>query len=319
METLSTLFQILFVGIWLFAMIEVIATWLFVPFFFRLGPKVKTVQKVDINLGRFKIGKEYTTAHAKFIRISKDTCLFRHRDSFFHSHTPFPVKAEISQSEIGSFLIWRVPLSTSIFFGLVLISLLTGGILSLLRMETAADFSAIGWTIGFTLVLVMLSAGVEGKRARTAFSEIKTLSETFEKPIDPTVLFYKLNLSEKSGENMSRETARTQLQSGEHIIKTFIGQKRASAPTHPSPFPAGWYCVTLTQAMLVLIELDPDQKPVSVRRIPFSQVLSADFEKGWLNPDRVSLDFGTNYFLDLNVNHALRNQAQALCSVFSQT
>jgi hypothetical protein len=48
------------------------------------------------------------------------------------------------------------------------------------------------------------------------------------------------------------------------------------------------------------------------------KLLSADFEKGWLNPDKVSLDFGTNYFLDLNVNHARRNQAQALCSVFSR-
>ena len=117
---------------------------------------------------------------------------------------------------------------------------------------------------------------------------------------------------------MSHETARSQLQSGEHIIKTFIGQKRASASTQPSSFHPGWYCVTLTQAMLVLIELDSNQKPVSVRRIPFSQVLNADFEKSWLNPDRVSLDFGTNHFLDLNVNHALRNQAQALCSVFSR-
>jgi len=306
---------------WLFAFIEAIAVWLFVPFLFRMGPKVKTVQNVDINFGRFKLGREYATAHAKFKRISKDTCLFRQRsqwNSFFHFNTPFPVRGEISQSENGSLLIWRVPLGTSLFFAIALFVGLISGILSLSRLEIAAGLSVIVGPIGITSVFVMLSALIEGERARTAFSEIKTRSETIEKPADASALFYKLNLLEKSGENMSRETAKAQLQSGEHIIKTFIGQKRASTPTHPSSFPAAWYSVTLTQAMLLLIELDSDQKPVSVRRIPFSQVLSADFEKSWLNPDKVSLDFGTNYFLDLNVKHSLRHQAQALCSVFSR-
>jgi hypothetical protein len=227
------------------------------------------------------------------------------------------VKGEILQCESGLVLIWRVPLGTSVFLTLWLIGGLISGILSLFRLDIAAGLSTIGASIGFILIFIMISVGIEGERARIALSEIKTLSETYKPPLNTSALLYKLNLLEKSSENFSREIAKAQLQNGEHIIKTFIGQKHTSAQMQDS-FSANWYCVTLTQSMLVLIELDSSQNPLSAKRIPLSQVISANLEKGWLNTDKISLDFGSNGTLDLNVKHSLRNQAQAICSVFSR-
>jgi hypothetical protein len=317
METLTNLFGIVVLGSWLLAGIESISMWFFVPFLLRIGVKVKTVQGVDVNLEHFKIGIEYATEHAKFIRTSKNSCLFCHRLFFFQFHTAFPVKGEILQRESGLFLIWRVPLGTSIFLMLWLIVGLISGILSLFRLDIVAGLSAIGASIGFTLIFIMISVGIEGERARIALSEIKTLSETYEPPLNTSALFYKLNLLEKSSENFSREIAKTQLQNGEHIIKTFIGQKHISSQMQDS-FSANWYCVTLTQSTLVLIELDSSQNPLSAKRIPLSQVISANLEKGWLNTDKISLNFGSDGILDLKVKHSLRNQTQALCSVFSR-
>jgi hypothetical protein len=317
MITLDTLFGITVLGSWLFAIIESIAMWFFVPFLFRVGVRVKTVQGIDVKLDRFKIGIEYATDHAKFIRISKDSCLFRHRHSFFQLHTGFPVNGEILQCDSGSFLIWRVPLSSSLLLTLWLIGGLISGMLLLFRLDIAGGFFVLGGSIGFALISVMISVGVEGERARIALSEIKILSETKEQPLNMSALFFKLKILEKSSENFSRETAKAQLQDGEHIIKTFIGQKHDSPYLQASSFSAMWYCVTLTQSMLVLIELDSSQNPLNIKRIPFSQVVSANFEKGWLNTDKISLDFGTDGVLVLDVKHSLRHQTQALCSVFN--
>jgi len=316
MEILPTLFGIAVLGLWLFALIESTAIWLFVPFLFRMGVKVKTEQGIEVNLDRFKIGIEYATEHAKFIRISKNSCLFCHRYFFFQLHTPFPVKGEILQSDSGLLQIWKVPLSSSLFLTLLLIGGLISGILSLSHLDIATGFSAIGASIGIALIFIMISVQIEGERARTALSEIKTLSETSEPRLNTSALFYKLNLLEKSSENFSREIAKTQLQNGEHIIKTFIGQKRVSPQKQSASFSANWYCLALTQSMLLLIELDSRQHPSSVKRIPLFQVISADFEKGWLHTDKISLNFGSDGILNLNVKHSLRNQTQALCSVF---
>jgi hypothetical protein len=321
MEILTTLYEIVAFGSWLLAGIESIAMWLFLPFLFRVGVKVKTVEGIDINLDRFKIGIEYATEHAKFKRISENSCLFRHRYRFFsfQYQTPFPVKGEILQHGSGSCLIWRVPLGTSIFFSLWLLGGVIIGITALIRLEIAAGFYALGLSIGVTLIFIMISVGVEAQRAWTALSEIRTLSEIKEQSLNISPLFYKLNILEKSSEYFSRKIAMPQLQDGEHIIKTFIGQKRISPYIQDSSFSASWYCVTLTQSMLILIKLDSSQNPLSVKRIPFSQVTSANLEKGWLKKDKISLNFTSGEILDLEVKHSLRHQTLAFCSVFSHT
>jgi hypothetical protein len=129
---------------------------------------------------------------------------------------------------------------------------------------------------------------------------------------------------DQAREYYSREIARGQLQNDERIIKTFLGKKHASsgmiALTGPAAFfAASFYCVALTQSTLLLIELDFLMKPLSVKRIPFSNIVKAHFKTGWLNTDRIAFDFGDEKVLDLDVGHSFRKQAQATASVFDKS
>ena len=127
----------------------------------------------------------------------------------------------------------------------------------------------------------------------------------------------------QASEYLSREIARGQLQSGERIIKTFIGKKHVSpgqsalgaSSTH---FAASWYCVALTQSMLTLIELDFLWKPLDVKRVPFSDVVKAHLQTGWLNTDKIILYFGDGTVLELDITRSFRKQAQAIVSIFDK-
>src|SRR5688572_27747997 len=94
---------------------------LFAPsFLFRFGLRIKTVHGISINLEGFEIGKEYKTAHVKFVRFSKNSCLFSRRFDFF-SNAHVAIKGEILQTESGTVLIWRIPLGSTMFFSLWLL------------------------------------------------------------------------------------------------------------------------------------------------------------------------------------------------------
>jgi hypothetical protein len=94
---------------------------LFAPsILFRFGLRIKTIHGLRINLETFDIGKEYKTAHVKFVRFSKNSCLFSRRFGFF-SNVHVAIKGEILQTESGTIMIWRIPLGSTMFYSLWLL------------------------------------------------------------------------------------------------------------------------------------------------------------------------------------------------------
>ncbi len=127
----------------------------------------------------------------------------------------------------------------------------------------------------------------------------------------------------QASEYYSKELAKGQLQSGEHIIKSFIGKKHVSLGKTAiagvaANFASSWHCVALTQSTLILIELDFLWKPSNVKRFPCSDIVNAHYKIGWLNTDKISLDFGNGKVLDLDIAHTYRKSAQAVVSVFEK-
>lgn len=326
MENIITgIFSIAVIGSWLLSVIEGIAIWLFFPFFFRIGVKVYTAQGRSINIDKFEIGEVYTTSHAKFKRINENSCLFRYQESPFKIHTPFPVKGEILRNDSGLSVIWRVPLGSTLFFLLWLTPWVLGGIISLFHLDIANGLFAIIVGIGFILFMIAISMPLENSRAQIALSELTISAEN-------NLPAHQLNnvhiplpkiLDTQAGQTLSREISKKHIQDGEHIIKSFIGEKHFSFSKKDFDesqihFPADWYCVAITQSSLILTELDILHRPLNVKRIPFQEISSAKFEKRWFNTDKIIIEFKSKRILALDVNHLFRNQIQAFCSIFKK-
>lgn len=144
-----------------FPLIEFIGMGLYIPFLFRIGIIVKYI-KVDIDLDRFKVGSEYETENAKFKRVSKNSCLIRHRDLTGGYHMPFIIKSEILRRKSGTFLIWRVPFGTFLPFIVFLLPLILNG-----------WFPFLAIYMGTLLAIDLFFVPIEWDRARIEFFEVK--------------------------------------------------------------------------------------------------------------------------------------------------
>jgi hypothetical protein len=155
---------------------------LFAPsFLFRFGLRIKTMRGIHIDLDSFEIGKEYKTAHVKFVRDSKNSCLFSRRFGFF-SNPHVAIKGEILQSESGTMLIWRIPLGSILFFSLWLFGWIKP--LSIFYL-TASEIFTVDFVFStvVTLLITFLvlfiyfySLQQEQKRAQLVLSDILFLS-----------------------------------------------------------------------------------------------------------------------------------------------
>jgi hypothetical protein len=146
-------------------------------FLFRVGFTVKTFQQANINLNQFSIGRVYETAHAKFRRVSEESCFFCYRVGRYELYTPFPIKGEIVGNESETLLIWRIPLGSTLFLGLAMFGLLA------LTLSRAILISDLGFSLPLFLVsilgtclLIWFSARLERKHAHLALSELISFS-----------------------------------------------------------------------------------------------------------------------------------------------
>ena len=162
--------------------------WLFVPFLFRLGITVRTIQGIDFNSDHFEIGKVYETDHAKFKRVGENSCLFRYRHRIFQVRTAFPIKGEILRNKSGVLLIWRLPLGSFMFYVLWLLGWVCLGLSTMFHesqtqlltvaLGTGFAFSVFATLagVGFAWFIYASSAIIERKRAGLAFSELQQFS-----------------------------------------------------------------------------------------------------------------------------------------------
>ncbi|MBL8078321.1 MAG: hypothetical protein JNM55_10205 [Anaerolineales bacterium] len=149
---------------------------------FLLGFKIKTMNGININLDCFEIGKEYTTSKVKFVRLSKNSCVFSRRFGFF-SNGNISIKGEILNTNSGTILIWRIPLGSTMFFSLWFLGWISPifGIFQLTASQIfTADFlfnaSILFGTSLLFLFTYFASLNSEKKKAQIAFSEILFLS-----------------------------------------------------------------------------------------------------------------------------------------------
>ena len=149
---------------------------------FLLGFKIKTMHGINIALDSFEIGKEYTTSKVKFVRLSKNSCVFSRRFGFF-SNGNIAIKGEILKTASGTQLIWRIPLGSTMFFSLWFLGWISPvfGIFQLkasqvFTAEFALSFSILLGTSFLFLFMYFAFLKSEKKKAQIAFSEILFLS-----------------------------------------------------------------------------------------------------------------------------------------------
>ena len=83
MDILNDILYIIFFGSFFLYIIEMICMWLLFPALGHLGIKINSTKGLPLFIDRLEIGKQYATDHAKFIRVSNNSCMFRCRNSFF--------------------------------------------------------------------------------------------------------------------------------------------------------------------------------------------------------------------------------------------
>ncbi len=149
---------------------------------FLLGIRIKTMHGIKIDLDSFEIGKEYTTSKVKFVRLSKNSCVFSRRFGFF-SNGNVSIKGEILNTNSGTILIWRIPLGSTMFFSLWFLGWISPifGIFQLTASQIfTTDFlfyaSILFGTSFLFLFFYFASLNSEKKKAQIAFSEILFLS-----------------------------------------------------------------------------------------------------------------------------------------------
>ena len=185
MEIPENILRVYYIAVIVSALIIIVETngMLFAPsFLFLFGIKIKTMYGININLDSFEIGKEYTTAHVKFVRFSKNSCVFSRRFGFF-SNAHVAIKGEILQTNSGTVLIWRIPFGSTMFFSLWLLGWISPffGIFQLTASKIFnAEFAFSVLVLLLTTLLVLFiyfySLKLEQKKAQLAFSEILFLS-----------------------------------------------------------------------------------------------------------------------------------------------
>jgi hypothetical protein len=185
MEIPESFLRIYYIAVFISALILAVETnaMLFTPsFLFRFGIRIKTIYGLRINLETFEIGKEYKTAHVKFVRFSKNSCLFSRRFGFF-SNAHVAIKGEILHTESGTIMIWRIPLGSTMFYSLWLLGWVSS-FFAIFRLTANQIFTA-----NFSLSVLMLllvtviflfiyfsSLRSEQEKAKLAFSEILFLT-----------------------------------------------------------------------------------------------------------------------------------------------
>jgi len=203
----------------------------------------------------------------------------------------------------------------SIVVGSIVLGLLS---ISLIFLGTpigqfSAQFFQLAWLA--QLVFAIQIARTNQKQFKSEIQAPQTIAQ-FRRPTK------KLSGTQAS-DYFSREIAKGQLQNGERIIKSLIGKGYVSASAIALAgvipyFAASWYCITLTQSNLLVIELDFLMKPAGLHRFLYSEVVQASFTKNWLNKGKLQLDFGKGKVLVLDVTSSFAKQAQAIVSVFSK-
>jgi hypothetical protein len=150
---------------------------------FLLGFRIKTMHGIKINLDSFEIGKEYTTSKVKFVRLSKNSCVFSRRFSFFSANGNISIKGEILKTNSDTLLIWRIPLGSTMFFSLWFLGWISPifGIFQLTASQIfTTDFlfsaSILFGSSFLFLLFYFASLKSEKKKAQIAFSEILFLS-----------------------------------------------------------------------------------------------------------------------------------------------
>jgi hypothetical protein len=167
------------IGSVLIELIASIPAYLFVPAFFRIGIRIKKTRVSSININQFDIGKVYTTKSTRFKRVNENSCLFHHRIKFFKLYTPFPISGEILQNKAETFLIWRIPISTTFFF-IIWITGWLAPLFNIWQLQWNEIFSKefafwlLAECLGIFMFLLMcaISVQVEDKRARDMFTEL---------------------------------------------------------------------------------------------------------------------------------------------------
>jgi hypothetical protein len=168
---------------------------------FLLGFRIKTMHGININLDSFEIGKEYTTSKVKFVRLSKNSCVFSRRFGFFSGNGNISIKGEILKTNSGTILIWRIPLGSTMFFSLWFLGWISPifGIFQLTANQVfTADFLfSVSILFGTSFLFVFfyfVRLKSEKKKAQIAYSEILFLSLHNQHPANQDVKLEKSNV-----------------------------------------------------------------------------------------------------------------------------
>ena len=179
MNTLMGVIGFVLIGSILIEFIASIPAYFFVPAFFRIGIRIKKTRVPSININQFDMGKVYTTKHARFKRVDEGSCLFHYQPKFFQIRTPFPISGEVLQNKSETLLIWRIPISTTLFF-IIWITGWLAPLFNIWQLQWSEIFSKdfafwlLAECFGIFMFLLMcaFSVQVEDKRAHEMFTEL---------------------------------------------------------------------------------------------------------------------------------------------------
>jgi hypothetical protein len=191
MDISESVLRIYYIAVIISALITLVESiaMLFTPsVLFRYGIRIKTFHGIRINLESFEIGREYKTDHAKFVRLSKNSCLLSRRFNFWSS--AFSVKSEILHTTSETVLIWRIPFGQPMFFSLWLLGWISP-LFSIFQLTANQILTA---EFAFSISILLLSTLLflffccfalksAQNKAKIAFSEILRLSLHKKSPV----------------------------------------------------------------------------------------------------------------------------------------
>jgi hypothetical protein len=180
MDTLNSIFPFLLFGSFFLYIVETICTFLFFPALGRLGIKVYSINGMPLYFDGLEIGQQYETNHAKFIRVSKNSCIFRYRHSFLEPFTPLLMKGEIIRKKSVINLVYRVAVGP-VFLAICLFGWCIGIPYPILN-PTVSELILHGFGIVFVGLIFGSYAFVELKRTRVAISEITSFFDNQLRP-----------------------------------------------------------------------------------------------------------------------------------------
>jgi hypothetical protein len=167
---------LVFLGI-LLSIIESIAAWRFVPWAFRLGPRILHVQ-MPLQRPRFSAATEKpeSTVTGRFKLVNPGTCLFRPREPLLDPrviHTPFPIRGEVGWLGAEAVVEGHLPLGGLVTYSAWVLGVTIWCILALRSPELAPRALWVllgGWV--FATLICWWSIFYELRRARRIVAEL---------------------------------------------------------------------------------------------------------------------------------------------------